>query len=44
MIDYEIEWEIESEFDTFKEKLFNMFPDLESWQIRDILEPLVRMM
>ena len=40
----EIEWQIEKEFDDFKTRLQNMFPDLESWKIRDVLEPLVRMM
>ena len=44
MINYEIEWDIENEFNIFKQKLYDMFPDLEPWQIRDILEPLVRMM
>ena len=43
-MDPEIEWQIEMDFDDFKTKLQDMFPDLETWEIRDVLEPLVRMM
>ena len=43
-MDPEIEWQIEMEFDDFKTKLQDMFSDLETWEIRDVLEPLVRMM